>query len=307
MAQTSNRGTQLFALLFAIIGLGAVAVGISMMIKSVRSEHWPVTEGVIQSSEMKSHTNDKGSTTYSAAVTYTYKVDKIGYIGERISIGQSSSSSSEKAQGILSRYPVGTKVSAHYSPDDPSESVLETGIHGGTWAIIGIGTFFTLIGTMFLQIQRAAAKAQMPGATQSSSVKVLPDGSMTMNKPPVLMGVIFILMGSFIPFGEPGEGVPYWGGYVAAGIFISAGIALLLARLENKTYAKIFGALAGVLLMAVFNWVSFAPGERIGSSSTPFGTHTGVNVKTGFAVITSIFDLALLAFVVQWLLKRRKN
>jgi hypothetical protein len=96
-------------------------------------------------------------------------------------------------------------------------------------------------------------------------------------------------------------------GYVLAGIFISAGITLLLVRLEDKTYAKIFGALAGVLLMAVFNWVSFGPGERIGTSTTFFTTQSGVNVKTGFAVVTSIFDLALLAFVVQWLLKRRKN
>jgi len=134
---------------------------------------------------------------------------------------------------------------------------------------------------------------------------MLPDGRVTMDKPPVLMGVIFILMGSFIPFGEPADKVPHWTLYVAAGIFIFAGLALLLARLENKIYAKIFGATAVVLLMAVFNWAGFGPGERIGTSTTPFGTHSGVNVKTGFAVITTFFDLVLVAFVVHWLLKRR--
>jgi hypothetical protein len=299
MAQVSNRGTQLFCLLFVIVGLAAVGVGVSMTIKSLRAEHWPVTEGVIQSAEMKSHSDNKGGTTYSAAVAYTYQVGGVGYTGDKISIGQMSSSS-EYAQGILNRYPVGKKVSMHYSPDDPSEAVLETGIHGGTWVCFGVGTMFALFGAMFLQIQRSAAKAQLPGAAPSA-------GGTTMSRPPILMGVIFILMGSFIPFGEPGQGVPHWMGYVLAGIFISAGITLLLARLEDKIYAKIFGALAGVLLMAVFNWVSFAPGERIGTSATPFGTHSGVNVKTGFAVITSIFNLALLAFVVQWLLKKRKN
>jgi uncharacterized protein (TIGR03435 family) len=118
------------------------------------------------------------------------------------------------------------------------------------------------------------------------------------------MGVIFILMGSFIPFGQPAPGVPYWGGYVAGGIFVFAGITLLLVRLENKIYAKIFGGLAVFLLLAVFNWAAFAPGERIGTVTTPFSMHSGVNVKTGFAVITSFFDLILLAFIMQWLLKR---
>ena len=73
------------------------------------------------------------------------------------------SSSSEYAQGILNRYPVGKKVSVHYSPGDPSEAVLETGIHGGAWICLGVGTAFGLFGIMFLQIQRAAARAQMPG------------------------------------------------------------------------------------------------------------------------------------------------
>jgi uncharacterized protein (TIGR03435 family) len=303
MAQVSNRGTRLFCLLFVVIGLVAVSVGVSMMIKSLRTEHWPVTDGVIQSAEMKSHSGSKGGTTYSAEVTYTYQVAGTGYTGDKVSIGQMSSSS-EYARGILNRYPIGKKVSVHYQPGDPSEAVLETGIHGGTWICLGVGTAFTLFGIMFLQISRATAKAQMPGAPQSPSVKVLPDGRVTMNKPPVLMGVIFILMGSFIPFGDPAKGVPHWMLDVAGGIFIAAGIAMLLVRLQNKIYAKTFGALAVLLLLAAFNWVSFGPGERIGTVTTPFGTHTGVNVKTGFAVITSFFDLIMLAFVINWLLKR---
>src|SRR5882724_11371684 len=120
MAQGSNRGTQLFCLLFVVIGLGAVGVGVSMMIKGLRTEHWPVTDGVIQSAAMKSHEGSKGGTTYSAEVTYIYQVGGLSYAGSKISIGQMSSSS-EYARGVLNRYPVGKKVSAHYSPDDPSE------------------------------------------------------------------------------------------------------------------------------------------------------------------------------------------
>jgi hypothetical protein len=38
-----------------------------------------------------------------------------------------------------------------------------------------------------------------------------------------------------------------------------------------------------------------------------FMTQSGSNVKTGFAVITTVFDLILLAFIIQRLLKRRKD
>jgi hypothetical protein len=61
------------------------------------------------------------------------------------------------------------------------------------------------------------------------------------------------------------------------------------------------------LLLAVFNWAAFAPGERIGTSTMFLWTQSGVNVKTGFAVITTFFDLILLAFIIQRLLKRRKD
>ena len=111
-----------------------------------------MTDGIIQSAEMKSHEGSKGGTTYSADVTYTYQVAGASYTGDKVSIGQMSSSS-EYAQGILNRYPVGKKVSVHYSPGDPSDAVLETGIHGGTWICLGVGTAFALFGIMFLQIK----------------------------------------------------------------------------------------------------------------------------------------------------------
>ncbi len=120
-----------------------------------------MTGGIVQSAEMKSHSGNHGGTTYSAEVTYSYQVAGASYTGDKVSIGQMSSSS-EYARGILNRYPVGKKVSVHYPPGDPSDAVLETGIHGGTWICLGVGTAFTLFGIMFLQIQRAAARRNCP-------------------------------------------------------------------------------------------------------------------------------------------------
>ena len=114
----------------------------------------------MQSANVKSHSGSKGGTTYSAEVTYAYQVAGTNYTGDKVSIGQMSSSS-DYARGIVNRYPAGKKVSVYYSPDDATDAVLETGIHGGTWICFGVGTAFTLFGILFLQIchQRRRAGA----------------------------------------------------------------------------------------------------------------------------------------------------
>jgi hypothetical protein len=305
MAQASNRGTQLFCWLFIVIGAVAVGVGGWMLIKSLRTRSWPVAEGVIQSAQKQSHSGDHGSRTYSAEVTYTYQVAGVNYNGDKISIGQMSSSSAY-AREILNRYPVGKRISVHYSPTNPTEVVLETGIHGGTWICFAVGTAFVLFGAMFLQIQRAAAKAQMSGAPPSS-VRTNPDGSISMDRPPALMGVIFLLVGVGICFMQPSGGTPNWIVYAAGGFFGLMGIFLLLYRLDNKVYSKIAMYLGLALFMAIFHWISFGAGERIGTSTTPFSQHSGVNVRTPFAIFTILLDLAIVAGFFHWLFKRRKD
>ncbi|HTX20837.1 MAG TPA: DUF3592 domain-containing protein [Candidatus Aquilonibacter sp.] len=132
-------------------------------IKSIRAEHWPVTDGIVQTAEMKSNIDNHGHTTHSADVTYSYQVAGTSYTGDKVSTGEMSSSVAY-AQGILNRYPVGKTVTVHYAPDDPSDAVLETGIHGGTWICLGVGTVFALVGILFLKIIRAAIRAEMPDA-----------------------------------------------------------------------------------------------------------------------------------------------
>ncbi len=306
MAQMSSRGAQLFCSLFIAVGLVAVGVGVWLLIRSLRSEHWPVTGGIVQSAEMKSHQGKHGSMTYSAEVTYSYQVEGASYMGDKVSIGQMSSSS-EYARGILSRYPVGKKVSVHYSPGDPSDAVLEMGIHGGMWICLGVGTAFTLFGIMFLQISRAAARAQLPGAAQSSSVKVWPDGRVTMDKPPVLMGVIFLLVGIGLCFVPPDSGKPGWLMYAVGAVFFCGGVMALLMRLENKVYGKIASLVFAVPFLVIFHWVSFGPGERNGTVSTPFSMTHGADVRTPFAIFTILMDLVILAGLIHWLLKRPRK
>ncbi len=217
------------------------------------------------------------------------------------------SSSTSYANGILYRYPVGKKVSVYYSPDDATDAVLETGVHGGTWICFGVGTAFVLFGILFLQICRAAARAQIPGTPESSSIHVQPDGRVTMDKPPVLIGVIFLLFGIVLAFVIPDNGTPRWIMWAVGGMFASGGLLALLYRLENKIYHKLAMVPFLLAFLAVFHWVSFGAGERNGTLNGPFIVSHLVNVRTPFAIFTILIDLAIVAGLIHWLFKSRRK
>ena len=304
MAQASNRGFQLFCWLFIVIGLMSISAGVQSLVKSLSTKNWSLTDGVIQSAHQEAHPGDDG-TTYSAEVTYTYQVSGVNYQGRKISIGQMSSSA-QNVQRILDRYPGGKKVSVYYSTADPAEAVLETGIHGGTWIFFGVGTAFGLVGVLFLQVVRVAAKAQMPGAPPSSSVTANPDGSFTMNQPPVLAGLIFLLAGTAICFLPPDGHAPKWILLVVGVMFAAAGLLMLLSRLENKVYSKIVGGVVLAVFLVLVHWISFGPGDRTGTATSTFSTSHAANVRMPFAIATIIMDLVILAVLTHKLRNRRK-
>jgi hypothetical protein len=219
-----NPSTKPLCILFIVIGLVVVAVGIRLLARSLGAELWPVTNGMVRSARMNSQSGHH-SRTYSAEITYGYQVAGIKYEGDKVAIGQMSADTGY-ASGILDRYPVGKEVSVHYSPGDPADAVLEPGIHGGTWICLGVGTAFTLFGFLFLQIQRAALRGQLPGGRG-------------MDQPPVLMGVILLLAGIGLAWVPPGSGKPGWLMYAVGAVFFCGGIMLLLYRLENKTYSQL--------------------------------------------------------------------
>jgi len=109
--QPSNRGTRMFCGLFILIGAVAIGCGAWTLLRSLRCQHWPTTEGLIEAAEMGVQSgSDSGSDdTYSANVSYDYQVAGIHYKGTRLAFG-AMSASSDYAQGILDRYPVGNKV-----------------------------------------------------------------------------------------------------------------------------------------------------------------------------------------------------
>ena len=216
-----------FLWIFIIVGMGILGAGIWNLVRSVRCESWPTVPGVILSATLERHHSHKGGTSYSASIGYDYVVAGVHYDGTRLAFG-SLSASAQYARAILDRYPMGKKVLVYVSPNDPQESVLEPGIHGGTWICFGVGSVFVLAGMMFRQIARAAIRAK-----QNAIPGVAASGDPGMQKPPVLMGVLFILMGSFVAVGATTGGGPKGLIWTIGGAFILVGLFLLKKSLEK--------------------------------------------------------------------------
>ena len=132
-----------------LVGAGGVVIGLWQVFRSVQSAHWPVADGTILSAQMTSY-QAKSRRVYSPDISYRYQVAGQNYVGKQFAFGKASGSS-DYIQLILDRYSIGKMVFVHYSPGNPQLAVLETGIYGGTWTNLIVGTLFVIIGSVLLQ------------------------------------------------------------------------------------------------------------------------------------------------------------
>lgn len=148
-----------FSVPFFLIGVLGLGWGAHDVIRGLRSKQWPHTDGVITSAKMVTQTGGPDQRdTYGAGVSYDFTVDSKYFSATRIAFGDYSSGNTDHAQTMLKRYPPGTKVVIYYSPANPENAVLETGVHPGVWIAIGVGGIMLVCGVMILAIHRAGSR-----------------------------------------------------------------------------------------------------------------------------------------------------
>jgi len=143
----------LFSLVFLMIGGAIISFAIRMAAKARQSLSWPSIEGEISHSAVLYQTNTTDRTaapTWKADIAYRYKVGGRNYSSSRISILDFASSSTSRAENIVSRYPDKSTVQVYYNPTDPSDSVLEPGSAGGVNVAYLVGGLFAAAGLFFL-------------------------------------------------------------------------------------------------------------------------------------------------------------
>lgn len=147
MQKSSNSmgclGSMIFLLLFVGVGIGLSLWGWSVLQKARVSESWPQAQGEIVSSEVRRSDDENGSS-YSGDVTFEYVVADSRYSSDNVSFGQYSGNRSH-AEEIVAKYPVGSRVTVYYDPEDVATAVLEPGVTWSSYLLIGMGVLFTCI------------------------------------------------------------------------------------------------------------------------------------------------------------------
>lgn len=137
-------GSGLFLLIFLAVGIGLSIWGWNVLQNARVSESWPTTSGEILSSSVRVDNDDDG-TSYFGDVIFRYAVADLPYTSGTVSFGQYGSSNRSHAEEIVGKYPVGSRVTVYYDPEDVKTAVLEPGVTWSSYFIIGMGLLFTCL------------------------------------------------------------------------------------------------------------------------------------------------------------------
>ena len=130
-----------------------------LLYKSLQSENWSQTDGIITKSELYKYGGGDSSVTYEPLVEYQYEVDGKIYKSKRLYFGSSIGSSFKKrrSQKYVNKFPTDTKITVYYNELNIKQSVIETGIHSEilglfvTGILMCIGGYLAMIHPEFLK------------------------------------------------------------------------------------------------------------------------------------------------------------
>lgn len=152
-----SMALRLISLVFLLFGGLFLYAGVRNILFGDASKNWPTVPGKIISStvasrqgrERTSKHRDKEVTNYYAEVRYEYTVNGKTRTSNAIAYGgYSLSKDPSQVQVIVDKYPVGSPVTAYYSPSHPSMAVLEPGIRDHGFFPLLFGAFFFGMGSL---------------------------------------------------------------------------------------------------------------------------------------------------------------
>ena len=134
--------------IFIIVGFLAFFFGARGAYRAYDSVNWLYVQGVVTSSSVHEYEYDDSDgydhEGYRAKVFYSYSLNEISYIGNRVAYGALDS----EAYSIVHRYPVGKNINVYIKPSDPNVSVLEPGLRANVFVFPGIGLLFFTLGCL---------------------------------------------------------------------------------------------------------------------------------------------------------------
>jgi hypothetical protein len=127
------------------------------------SEHWPVGRGSVLSSSVET-LRSRRSVSFRPHVRYTYTVGAVPYTAETITFAALDTGNLQEANGYVRRFPAGSPVELHYSPDDPSIACIECGQAGVADYVVmaGGGTLVLYAASGLVEVLRSYLRGRAP-------------------------------------------------------------------------------------------------------------------------------------------------
>jgi hypothetical protein len=236
-----------FMLVFTLFWSGIVSVFDGFLIyggvRQARAESFPTVEGRITRSEITTHRDSEGGTTFGADIAFTYRVDGTAYTSDRYRYGEMSSSDSSVASGVVRAHPVGANVRVFYNPRDPADAILMPGIAGQD---VMLGLFLTPFNVVMLGLWSWLAGAVWRGVTR-----------------PPAGGVPIVRRGGRVFVRLPRISPPAAGAAAALGVSFVAIFAVAFGFGFDPPMSVVTGVWAVVLAAAigVYFWRKFVVGS----------------------------------------------
>jgi hypothetical protein len=131
---------------FLGVGIAQLAWCISESRGALTSADWPTTGGTIIFSEVVVDTEVRG-TAYIPTVSYSYAVDGIPYTGKKIHYGTGNvSEMPDQAQRTIRQFPLHSRVTVYYQPNNAEESVLRPGIYWYSYVWFALSLLAIIVG-----------------------------------------------------------------------------------------------------------------------------------------------------------------
>lgn len=140
----------IFGLVFLLLGIVFLIVGLVATKRAQTAQSWPSIPGTVNRTDVVQHEDSDSdgftSVTYEPVVEYSYSVMGQPFTGKRIAFG-TNRYNFKKAEEIVNRYQVGSRVNVFYNPEKPKDAVLETVAAGGKLLTI-LGAVMSGVGVL---------------------------------------------------------------------------------------------------------------------------------------------------------------
>lgn len=151
----------LFGFFLAVFGAALVLALGPQLLDYLNSNTWESTNATIVSSELEflPAADADSEDTWAPRVEYRYEVGDTIYTRNRIRFtGSDSYADSDDARRVVNNYEVGRIVTVYYSPDDPTDAVLEREIDNVDVFFICVGALLMLggIAVLFFNLRSRA-------------------------------------------------------------------------------------------------------------------------------------------------------